>query len=67
MTTFLGHEIYEIADLARVGGTVAGLADLPLQWVSPHLCNNMDTFVGQPTEPLLINAPGGGISPLGSY
>ena len=54
MATYLGHEIYEIADLARVGGTVAGLADLPLQWVSPHLRNGIRSWVSRQSPSLLM-------------
>ena len=50
----MGHEIYEIADLARVGGTVAGLADLPLRWVSPHLRNGIRSWVSRQSPSLLM-------------
>ena len=54
MATYIGHEIYEIADLARVGGTVAGLADLPLQWVTPHLRNQIRSWVSRQSPSLLM-------------
>ena len=50
----MGHTIYEVAALARVGGTVAGLADLPLLWVSAHLRNSIRWWCSRQSPSLLM-------------
>ena len=54
MDTFMGHTIYEVAALARVGGTVAGLAELPLRWASAHLRNAIRWWVSRQSPSLVM-------------
>ena len=54
MDSILGHTIRELATLDRIGGTVAGLADLPLRWVSAHLRNDFRWWVCKQSPSLLM-------------
>ena len=54
MDVYSGHRVFELAVLARMGGTVAGLTELPLQWSSVHLRNDFRWWASQQSPALLM-------------